>query len=51
MSFIWAFFLAHWLLIFWGWIAFAVLVASLWAAINEIAFRVTRRRYQASSER
>jgi hypothetical protein len=50
MSDLWQFFIANWLIIFWGWIIAAFAASALWAAVHEIYFRVTRRRYQAARE-
>lgn len=46
MSFIWDYFMAHWLAVWWIFIGGIILCGALTLAKDEILFRIERRRHQ-----
>jgi len=48
MDFIWAFFMAHWLFVFWTIVGVAIAIVVAAEVFQEIRFRKERRRYQAA---
>jgi len=48
MSNPWHFMAEHWLLIFWGFIILGFVLIGIWSGLNEILYRIERRRYRKS---
>lgn len=46
MSSLWDFFISHWLLLFWVMILGAFLIIGAIKTVDEITFRIDRRRYR-----
>jgi len=46
MTEVWQFFISHWLAIFWAIILFAFLIIGVVKLVDEILFRIERRRYR-----